>query len=63
MRLRIEKKLFNPIRPAFSVLCQDGDGGGGAEGPDTKNQGQHQLTEMKFCMNHYSPKSIPDVKF
>ena len=47
---------FNPIRP----------GGGGkraGRGPNAKNQGYHQLIELKFCMSHYSHKSMPDAKF
>ena len=36
---------------------------GGIGGPDTKNQGQHEPIEMKFCASHYSHKSMPDAKF
>ena len=51
---------FNPIRPGlFSRL----PGPGGPRDPDAKNQGYHQLTELKFCISHYSHKSMPDAKF
>ena len=32
-------------------------------GPDAKNQGYHQLIEMKLCMSQYSYESMPDAKF
>ena len=28
-----------------------------------KNQGYHQLIEVKLCMSYYSHKSMPDAKF
>ena len=48
--------------PAYSVVRQ-AQGGGGVNGPDAKNQGKHQLIEMKLCMSHYIHKSIPHAKF
>ena len=49
--------------PAFSAVRQArGGGGGGLRGPDVKNQCKHQPIEMKLCMSHYIPKSIPDAK-
>ena len=42
----------NTIRPAFSVVRQ-------AQRPDVKNQGYHQLIEMKVCKSYY----MPDAKF
>ena len=48
--------------PAFSFVRQ-ARGGRGLRGPDAKNQGYHQATEMKLCMNHYIHKSIPLAKF
>ena len=32
-------------------------------GLDAKNQGYHQLIEVKLCMSHYRHKSMPDAKF
>ena len=49
--------------PAFLVVRQAGEGGGGLRGLNTKNQGKDQLTEMEFCMSHYIYKSMPDAKF
>ena len=36
---------------------------GGLRGPDAKNHSYHQPIEIKFCLSHYSHKSIPDAKF
>ena len=35
----------------------------GFRGPDAKNQGYHQPTEMKLCMSQYSNERMPDAKF
>ena len=48
---------------AFSVVRLAQWTGGGLTGPDARNQNDHQLIEMKFCVNHYSHKSMSDVKF
>ena len=51
--------------PAFSVVRQTRGGGGrrGRRGPDAKNQCYHQPIEIKLCLSHYGPKSMPDAKF
>ena len=49
--------IFNPIRPAFSVVCLAG--GGGDRGPDAENQGYHQPIKMKLSMSYYSHKACP----
>ena len=49
---------------AFSVVRQTrGRGEGGIRGPDAKDKGYHQPTEIKFCTDHHhSYKSMPDAK-
>ena len=42
--------LFNPIKPGLSVVCRAYGGGGGLRGQDAKNQGYHQLIEIKICI-------------
>ena len=44
----------------FSVVRQ---AQGWLRGPDAKNQGYHQLIEMKLCVRQYSHESMPDAKF
>ena len=54
-----------PVRPGL-LRRSPGLGGGGGRGlrdPDAKNQSYHQRIEMKFCVSHYSYKSMPDAKF
>ena len=48
--------------PAFSVVCQvrDRGGGGGSEAQMLKTKVN---INMKPCMSHYTHKSIPDAKF
>ena len=55
----------NPIRPRLFSHSRGpgGGGGGGLIDLDAKNQGYHQLIEMKLCMSHFSHKSMPDAKF
>ena len=47
-----EDKSLNPIRLE-----------GWLRGPDAKNQGYHQLIEIKLYMSQYSHKSMPDAQF
>ena len=55
------EECFNPIRPG--PFSRSPGQGGSARGPDAKNHNHHQSIEMKYCMSHYSHKSMPDAKF
>ena len=56
------KTVFNPIRPGL-FSCSPGLGGGGLRGPDAKSERYHQPIERKFCVSHYSHKSMLDARF
>ena len=53
----------NAIRSSLFSLSPGPRGGRVFRGPDAKNQGYHQPIETKFCISHYSHKSMPDAKF
>ena len=55
-----EPTLLNDI---FNPISRSPGPQGGIKGPDAKNQGKHQSTEMKVCMSLYVRKSLPNAKF
>ena len=40
-----------------------GGGGGRAQRPRCQNHGYNQAIEIKFCISHYSHKSMSDARF
>ena len=55
------RRPFNPVRPGLFSRSPGPARGGGSS--DAKNHSYHQPIEVKFCVSHYSHKSMPDAKF